>query len=149
MAIAAPPRQWGEPPGAETLHRGPAAVVVESSLLLGVLTAAAVVIAAMVLVVMVHNLGGASYRATIEDIVPIGSSQVAVEIQVTNLEGARATPTCEVHVSSAASAFTGESTFTADRPMVGASSATYSVLVSVTTDGATRVSDASSGVGCR
>ena len=149
MAISAPPRQPPRTPSAEPLHGGQAVLVAESSLLLGALTVATVVIAAIVLVVMVRSIGGPSYRATIEDIIPVGSSQVAVEIRVTNLGGSPAAPICQVHMSSAASAYTGESTIKADRPVPAGSSARYSVLVAVTTDGAARVGYSASGVGCR
>ena len=143
MAISTPqrePRHWSrsEPPR-------PTVFIAETSLLLTVLVVVMVLIAA---VVVIGNIGP-NYQATIEEITPSGSSQVIVEFQVVNVGGSPATPTCEIDMSSSASAFTGQGTFKPNHSIPGRSSAEYSVLIPVTTDGATRVNFNSSSVGCK
>ncbi len=146
MAISAPPRPRGQWSRSEP-HR-PSVIVTETSLLLTVLAVAAVVVAGVVAFVVIGNIGP-NFQGTIERITPIGSSQVVVELQVANLGGSRATPTCQIDMSSSASAFTGATSFRPQHPIPGRSAAVYSILIPVTTDGATRVNSDASNVGCR
>jgi hypothetical protein len=106
----------------------------------------AAIIAASVFVL--QSAGRTSYQATIEDVLPYGSSQVIVSIQVKNLGGSPATPTCTVNMTSPAGAFSGEGTLKATQPIPGGSWATYSVIIPVTSNGATHVDSDSSSVGC-
>jgi hypothetical protein len=53
-----------------------------------------------------------------------------------------------VNMTSPAGAFSGEGTLKANQPIPGGSWATYSIMVPVTSDGATRVDSDSSSVGC-
>ncbi len=148
MAISTPPRQrrrpWSRP---EPPH--PTVMIAETSLLLSVIVIVMVVIFAIVAFVAIQGIGRRGYQATIENITPYGSSQVAVDFQVSNLGASPARPTCEIDVSSSASAFTGSASFTPSRPIPGSSSTEYWVMIRVTPDGATHVNGNSSSVGCQ
>ncbi len=124
-------------------------VVAESSLVLTSFVIAMVVIIAIAAFVAIGRIGGPTYQATIETLAPQGASQVIADVQVTNLTGTPATPTCEVDLSSSAAAFSGTGTFTLNRPVPGMSSVRYSILIPLTTDGASHVNINSSSVGCK
>lgn len=148
MAISAPPRQRRRPWSRSEPRPHPTVLMAETSLLLTVLVIVVVVIFAVVAFVAIRGVGRPGYQATIEDITPYGSSQVAVDFQVSNLGATPGTPTCQIDMSSSASAFTGSGSFTPSRPIPGSSSAEYWVMIPVTTGGATHVNDNSSSVGC-
>jgi len=156
MPISTAPRQrgralWSRPaaPSEPPLEDAKSVVVAESSLVLTSFVIAMVVIIAIAAFVAIGRIGGPTYQATIETLAPQGASQVIADVQVTNLTGTPATPTCEVDLSSSAAAFSGTGTFTLNRPVPGMSSVTYSILIPLTTDGASHVNINSSSVGCK
>jgi len=154
MALSTAPRQrerplWSAPASHSDPPLGaPSVLVAESSLLLTVFIIAMGILLAIVAFVCIRSIGDPSYQATIEGIMPSGSSQVIVNVQVQNLGSSPATPTCDVEVSSSAAAFTGAGTFTVDRPIPAGLSVQYDLLVQVTSDGATNVNASSSSASC-
>ena len=90
-----------------------------------------------------------SYGATSERIIPVGSSQVDVGFEVTNLGSSSATPTCRIEMNSPDRLVTGVGTFKADHPILGGSRIYFEMMIPVTTYGASRVTSDASNVSCQ
>jgi len=90
-----------------------------------------------------------SYSATIEEIYPVGPSQVAVAVDVTNLGSSSATPTCRIEMSSPDRSVTGAWTEKVNRPILGGSDAYFQMTIPVTTNGAHSVTFGASNVSCQ
>ena len=108
-----------------------------------------VVLALAATVFVIQRAQGFHYEATIQQITPWGSSQLFVTVQVRNLGGATATPTCQVDINSPVYAYTGTATVSGVGPIRAGSTATFEVIVPVTDGGATHISFNTSNVDCR
>ena len=110
---------------------------------------------ALILVVLALTIGfvvlaGASvtFQSTLTSITPVDESTVTVTVQVENLGGTAAAPTCVIDLSSSAQAYTGTATIQPSAPIAAGQVANYYVQVPLTTDGSTHVNLASSMVTC-
>jgi hypothetical protein len=115
---------------------------------LSVLLLAAAAIAAIVIFTIIRGNSGSNYRATIEEVIPHGLSQVTVTIRVSNLGTAATEPTCQIELNSPGHSVTGEGSFTATRPVAGGTPVSYSLTIPVTAIGATDVTTGASTVTC-
>ncbi len=147
MTTATQPRhRWGVLPSRSLRPERPSIIgrhVFLASLLLGAAIAGIMLFTA--------EFGGVvnSYRATIERIYPIGSSQVVVAVDVTNLGSSSATPTCRIEMNSPDRSVTGAWTAKVNRPILGGSDAYFEMTVPVTTNGAHSVTFGASNVSCQ
>jgi len=93
--------------------------------------------------------GGAGYSATIDEIVPVGSSHVWVGVEVKNLGSSSGIPTCRIEVNSPDRSVTGAWTQTVNSPILGGWEAHLEVTIPVTTNGANSVTWGASNVSCQ
>jgi hypothetical protein len=89
-----------------------------------------------------------SFQATIDSVMPLGPSQVLVNVAVGNLTTSPLTPTCRAEMSSADNTVTGKTTFTGNEPIPGRSSTDYSITVLITANSAHNVTAGASTVTC-
>jgi len=90
-----------------------------------------------------------TFSATIDEILPVGYSQVAVHVDVRNLGSSSGTPTCRIEVNSPDGSVTGAWTQEVNSPILGGSETDFEVTIPVTTSGANGVTGGASNVSCQ
>jgi len=90
-----------------------------------------------------------TYSATIDEINPVGYSQVAVWVEVKNLGSSSGTPTCRIQVNSPDRSVTGAWTQEVTSPILGGSETDFEFTIPVTTSGANSVTAGASNVSCQ
>jgi hypothetical protein len=149
MPTATLPRhRWGDPQSRAPRPLNNRPSIAGRHIFLACLLLGAVIAGTML---FIAEYGGVedSYSATIEGIFPVGSSQVGVGIEVTNLGNSSATPTCRIEMNSPDRFVTGTGTFKANHPILGGSRTYFEMMIPVTTYGASRVTFGASNVSCQ
>ena len=148
MTVPLPRHRWGDPQSRSLRPRHNRPSIFGRHIFLVCLFMGAV-IAGIILFTAEYGGEVAGYSASIDEIVPVGSSQVVVGVEVTNLGSSSATPTCRIEMNSPDRSVTGAWTLRANRPILGGSYTHFEMTIPVTTNGANRVTFGASNVSCK
>ncbi len=148
MNATLPRHRWGDPRSGSLRPLNERPSIAKRHIFLACLLVSAVIAG---IYLFTAEFGGVvnTYSATIDEIYPVGLSEVGVGIEVTNLGSSSGTPTCRIEVNSPDGSVTGAWNQEVNSPIPGGSESWFEFTIPVTTSGANSVTGGASNVSCQ